>query len=112
MSDLGVVKKKLLSRKLELEDALSRLYKEKISEDEVQDTGDQALASVLEELKISLHNNELDEYQMILKALERLDNGTYGICTECNNPISEKRLLLFPNATRCLICQEAFEENR
>ena len=49
---------------------------------------------------------------MINNALEMIDNGTYGICTECGNPISEKRLMLFPNATRCLACQEALEEGR
>ncbi len=112
MSNFEQVKQQLLHRKAELEVAMSLLYKEKVSDDQVQDTGDQALSSSLEEIKISLHNNELDEYQMINKALEMIDNGTYGICTECGNPISEKRLLLFPNATRCLACQEALEEGK
>ncbi len=106
------IKEQLHHRKQELEEAMSLLYKEKVSDDQVQDTGDQALSSSLEEIKISLHNNELDEYQMIMKALEMLDAGTYGVCTECGNPISEKRLMLFPNATRCLACQEALEEGR
>ena len=112
MSNLETVKQQLLHRKAELEEAMALLYKEKVSDDQVQDTGDQALSSSLEEIKISLHNNELDEYQMINKAIEMIDNGTYGICTECGNPISEKRLLLFPNATRCLSCQEALEAGK
>ncbi|MBA3954521.1 TraR/DksA family transcriptional regulator [Candidatus Dependentiae bacterium] len=112
MNNLTAIKESLLSRKVELEYALSLMYKEKVSDDQVQDTGDQALSSTLEELKISLHNNELDEYQRIVKALDMIENGSYGICSECGNPISEKRLLLFPNATRCLACQEAVEEGR
>lgn len=112
MSNFDAVKEQLLQRKQELEQAMSLLYKEKVSDDQVQDTGDQALSSSLEEIKISLHNNELDEYQMVLKALDMIQSGTYGICSECNNPISEKRLALFPNATRCLACQEALEESR
>ncbi len=112
MSNLETIKKQLHKRKQELEEAMALLYKEKVSDDQVQDTGDQALSSSLEEIKISLHNNELDEYQMIMKALEMIDNGSYGVCTECNNPISERRLVLFPNATRCLACQEALEEGR
>lgn len=112
MSNLDVIKHKLIKRKEELEQALSQLYKEKVTDDQVQDTGDQALSSTLEEIKISLHNNERDEYYMILKALEMVDTGTYGICIECGNHISEKRLILFPNATRCLVCQEAIEEGR
>jgi DnaK suppressor protein len=112
VDNLAAIKNNLLARKTELEYALSLMYKEKVSDDQVQDTGDQALSSTLEELKISLHNNELDEYQRIVKALAMIDSGTYGICSECGNPISEKRLLLFPNATRCLACQEALEEGR
>lgn len=112
MSNLVVIKKKLLERKQELEQALSSLYKEKITEDQVQDTGDQAFSSELEELKISLHNNEQDEYQRVLKALRMIDEGSYGVCIECGNPISEKRLALFPNSTRCLSCQEAAEEKK
>lgn len=112
MDNLTAIKNNLLTRKIELEYALSLMYKEKVSDDQVQDTGDQALSSTLEELKISLHNNELDEYQRIVKALDMIADGSYGICSECGNPISEKRLLLFPNATRCLACQEALEEGR
>lgn len=112
MSNYEEIRKKLIARKQELEAALTRLYKEKITEDQVLDTGDQAMSSNLEELKISLHHNELDEYKRVLKALEMIDKGVYGICTECGKPISEKRLQLFPNATRCLVCQEALEETK
>lgn len=112
MRKFEAIRKKLVLRKQELENALALLYKERVTEDQVQDAGDQALSSNLEELKISLHNNELDEYKMILKALEMIDNGSYGICSECGKEIAEKRLLLFPNATRCLACQEALEESQ
>lgn len=108
-NNFAIPRKKLLERKQELEQALSTLYKEKVSDDQVQDTGDQALSSELEDLKISLHNNEQVEYQMVVRALEMIDNGTYGVCVQCGNMISEKRLLLIPNATRCLVCQEALE---
>jgi DnaK suppressor protein len=112
VSNLEAIKERLLTRKQELEGALAQIYKEQVTDTAVPDTGDQALSSSIEDLRISLHNNELDEYNMIIKALERIENGTYGICTECGNPISEKRLMLFPNATRCLACQEALEEGK
>jgi len=48
---------------------------------------------------------------MILKALQMIEVGTYGICTVCGKSISEKRLLMFPNSTRCLACQENIEES-
>lgn len=110
MAKLESIKKDLILRKQELEDKLTDLYRDTQPTGQVQDTGDQALAANLEEVKISLHNTELEEYHRIVKAIKMIDDGTYGVCIECNNSISEKRLSLFPNATRCLVCQEAFEE--
>ena len=110
MKNVEQIKEKLLVRKKELEEALPLIYKEKVTDGQVQDTADQAMTSSMEGVKISLHDNELDEYQMILRALDMISQGSYGVCTECDNPISERRLLLFPNATRCLVCQEAYED--
>lgn len=112
MSNLAQIKGKLLARKQELEDELSRLSREKFSDEQIADPVDQASVSTMEDLSISLQNNERGEYDMILKALQMLELGTYGICSDCGSPISEKRLLLYPNATRCLACQEASEERR
>jgi DnaK suppressor protein len=112
VSNLEAIKERLLKRKQELEQVLAQIYREQVTDTAVPDTGDQAFSSTIEDLRISLHNNELEEYTMIMKALERIEHGTYGICAECGNPVSEKRLLLFPNATRCLGCQEALEEGK
>ena len=110
MKSIEEIKATLLGRKRELEQELPNVYKERVSDDQVQDTADQALTSSLEGIKIALHDNEHDEYQMVLRALKMIDNGTYGICSECDDPVSKRRLELFPNATRCLKCQEAYEE--
>jgi RNA polymerase-binding transcription factor len=107
---LEAIRKDLLARKQEIEEKLNELYRDNYPTGHVQDTGDQALAATLEELKISLHNTELEEYHRIIKALQMIDSGSYGICIECGLPISEKRLKMFPNTTRCLVCQEAIEE--
>ncbi len=40
------------------------------------------------------------------QALERIENGTYGICSDCNNPIPLERLKAVPTATRCVPCKE------
>lgn len=42
-------------------------------------------------------------------ALRRLDEGTYGICVECGEPIAAERLLAAPGTLRCLACQSASE---
>jgi DnaK suppressor protein len=39
-------------------------------------------------------------------ALKRIDNGEFGICLECEEPISPKRLAALPWAGYCLHCQE------
>lgn len=108
--NLEEIKKLLLQRKLELEHELTQLSQEKFSDGQVQDPGDQALSSTMESLKVSLQDTERAEYNRILQALEKIEDGTYGICVDCGQPISEKRLQSFPNAARCLGCQEAFEE--
>ncbi len=99
----------LLKRKLELEELLKILSDEETSDGQVKDLGDHALSSSMESLRQSLQNTEKAEYNMILRALEAVKNGSYGICTDCENEISEKRLKYYPNAVRCLACQEIAE---
>jgi len=111
-STLEEIKKDLLEKKHELEQELSRLYQEKFSDDQVQDPGDQALSSTMESLRSTMQDTRLGEYRRLNRALEKIEDGTYGICVECDAPISEKRLKSFPNAERCLVCQEEFEEKR
>lgn len=110
--DLKKIKQALLNRRQELELQLQALSMEKISDDQVQDPGDQALSSTMENLRNSLQDTELREYNRILEALEKIKEGTYGMCIDCGGDISEKRLLSYPNAARCLACQEAYEDRR
>ena len=44
------------------------------------------------------------------EALERIDNGTYGICESCGRPISEKRLMARPVTTDCIECKTEEEQ--
>ena len=105
------IREVLHKRKQELEDELLQTREEKFSDDQIQDAGDQALSSTMESLKSSFQDTRLDEYKRIVRALGMIEQGTYGICIDCEKPISEKRLHSFPNATRCLACQEALEES-
>ena len=100
----------LLARKKQLEEQLKDLAQDKPAEDLGQDLGDQAFSSSMEALKGSLQDAEYREYRMILSALEAMQQGTYGICVDCDQRISEKRLRSQPNALRCITCQEALEE--
>lgn len=108
--DLELYKKTLLERKVELEGVLAELSSEGGEDPQGQDLGDQALSSSMESLRQSLQDTEHAEYRMILEALQAIDDGTYGYCIDCDSKISEKRLKYYPNAARCISCQEALEE--
>ncbi len=48
--------------------------------------------------------------QEIDDALERLEQGTFGVCEECGGPIGERRLRLVPHAALCVACRQREEE--
>jgi DnaK suppressor protein len=45
-------------------------------------------------------------------ALERIQDGTYGICEECQKPIPPARFQAIPEATTCVPCQSRRERRR
>ena len=110
-SHLEKIKQELIARKQVLQAELDRLAKEPVADTQSQDDGDQAVFSTLETLRNSIQNNEYEEFVMIENALQSIENGLYGVCLDCEQEISEKRLKYYPNAQRCLACQEALELN-
>jgi DnaK suppressor protein len=52
----------------------------------------------------AIENSEIQEIRQIQVALKRIDEGTYGICANCGEPIDPKRLEALPTATRCIAC--------
>ena len=58
----------------------------------------------------SLLVNEQALLTEVLRALKRIDEGTYGICVACGNPIPEKRLEAIPWASRDVKCEQALEQ--
>ena len=51
-------------------------------------------------------NRETDYYKHLTKALERIQDGSFGVCTICGNLIPEERMMEVPNATKCVKCKE------
>ena len=51
-------------------------------------------------------NRETDYYKHLAKALERIKDGTFGICGICEDLIPEERMMEVPNATKCVQCKE------
>ena len=73
------------------------------------DSGDQALVDLEREMGISLQEMRNRERQLIDDALDSLDEGTYGMCADCGEEISEKRLHALPFARLCVDCQSKRE---
>jgi RNA polymerase-binding protein DksA len=69
------------------------------------DQADAGAKTFEREQEISLANNAREMLQQNLHALERLDDGSYGICESCGNPIGKLRLQAAPRATLCLTCK-------
>ena len=49
----------------------------------------------------------LQEIAQIRHAIDRIQNGHYGLCSQCGEPIAPSRLKAQPTATRCITCASA-----
>src|SRR5579862_3180211 len=58
------------------------------------------------EVSLGCMESAVDEVQEIDGALERIEEGTFGICETCGNGISMKRLRAIPYANLCLSCKK------
>ena len=79
---------------------------------EVTDRKDEAMQQSTSDLGGIQEQRDLDEVVEVEAALQRLDNNTYGDCSDCGEPIVLQRLLVQPAAQRCAPCQTAFEHAR
>jgi RNA polymerase-binding protein DksA len=116
--------KELRGVRAELEADIAQLREELIVAEEelndlLRDSGDgagddqaDAGAKTFErEQEIALADNSREMLRQNEHALERLDNGTYGICESCGQPIGKLRLQAAPRATLCMPCKQK-EERR
>ena len=53
-----------------------------------------------------LMGHESDYYKNLEVALDRVDDGIFGLCKICEELIPEERMLEVPNATKCVGCKE------
>ena len=106
---LEKIRENLLTRQSEMMNQMVQHSQEKVSDGQVQDSGDEALSLSMEALQNSLQQTGLNELNLIQSALSRIESGEYGLCIDCSEQIATKRLLNFPYAARCIVCQEAFE---
>ena len=75
------------------------------------DQADVGSTTLERDAEMSLANNTREMLFQVQRALGRLDDGTYGVCESCGNPIGKQRLMAFPRATLCMTCKQR-EERR
>ncbi|MGA7562135.1 MAG: TraR/DksA C4-type zinc finger protein [Desulfobaccales bacterium] len=113
---LAEVKDRLLERKkllwLEVKEQLKSSigdgYQEMLAT--ARDEEDQATVSLLAETSLTLLGPKRQELEAIEEAMQRLENGTYGLCEVCGQPIEPRRLEIMPETPLCRNCMSQREK--
>jgi DnaK suppressor protein len=79
-------------------------------DDGIQDLADKAYSAYSKELNFSLSDGERNLLMLIEEAFTRMNDGSYGTCTNCGTVIGEKRLQAVPWTPFCIDCQELQEK--
>ncbi len=85
---------------------------QEVGQDGIQDIGDEAANIYNKQILLSLNESERMRLREVDEALDRIENGTYGICEECGGPIGIKRLEARPVAKYCVPCLTKLEKGR
>ena len=70
------------------------------------DMADQASGNNEVHIQLKLKQTDAKILQAIEGALRRIDEGTYGVCRDCGEPIAEARLTAIPWTRSCISCKE------
>jgi len=69
------------------------------------DPSDRASLESDRNFELRIRDRERKLIQKMREAIQRIDDGTYGICQACGGEISEKRLMARPVTTLCIDCK-------
>ena len=78
--------------------------------DSFPDPIDRAMSESNSSIELRKRDRERKLIQKIKKAIQRTDDGSYGVCDECGEEISESRLKARPETTLCIKCKEEQEK--
>lgn len=112
--DLTKLKKKLLEERARLLNsaASSRKSEFSINTEDLADETDLTSAELSQGVVFTLREKEQRTLAEIDEALQRMEDGTYGLCEECDAEIGAKRLDIFPTARLCVTHQEEEEKKK
>ncbi len=106
--------KKLQDRRNEITGQVNHLemdLREEIADNQNMpgDMADHGSGELNQHLSVTLMENDRIELERIEKAINTLQEGTYGQCEVCEKTIPMSRLKAIPWATKCINCQSRFE---
>ena len=106
MPDPTAAKSRLEAELAELEDRLSRLDRD-LSEPPDPDSSERAVQMEDDDALEGQAALVAQEIASVRRALERIEDGSYGTCANCGGEISDKRLEVRPEAALCIDCASA-----
>jgi DnaK suppressor protein len=110
---LASFKQQLLEKRQQLaaDTGRSALYATADQEDDaIKDLGDQANAAYTREFFFELGNGDRRVLRDVVAALQKIEDGSFGNCERCGEPIADKRLEALPFARYCIDCQRLVEQ--
>lgn len=108
MQDYESIRQQLTARYATIQQRLQKITRDvqHINEPLNADFAEQAVQRENDEVLDALDNSIRAELAQLQATLQRLDDGTYGVCESCGKPIPLKRLKALPHASRCVACAE------
>jgi RNA polymerase-binding protein DksA len=120
-AQLKKIKATLSTKRTELEQRMAELEEDSFDSTQSDITGEVGLdedfadagtATFERERDLSIRNNIRDLIDQMTRAINRIEEGTYGTCERCGQPIDAARLRELPHASLCLDCKRREERAR
>jgi DnaK suppressor protein len=96
----------------EIEHDRQSLAQDGVTERGGNDSGDESSHELQTVLGVDKAERDVNELIHVEAAIKRLQQGTYGQCSDCEEDISPDRLEANPVAARCIDCQEKRENKQ
>jgi DnaK suppressor protein len=109
--ELDELRERLLAEQVELQEQLATIEEQSFATSQSDISGevsfdeenaDAGTFTFERERDLSIENNVRDLLGKIDRALAKMDDGTYGICSRCGKPIEKARLKALPYADLCI----------
>ena len=110
--DIAYFKQLLIERRAQILKNLdaTKLEMESLKDVEVNDDGDYASLCTDNMIEHAIQQQQQKELEEIEYALKKIEEGEYGVCEMCGEPIKPLRLKIKPFAKYCIVCREIIEK--